>query len=296
MIRIKRVNQENIKPVRFVEEEKDKRPVKGADIFPEIYSNIFFCARKKSGKSCAIYHIIDKCSTTETRVIAFVSTLNRDPTWKAIQDLCEEKKIDFTGYTSIKDESTKEDILDTIVTALQVMHEDRKNGKADETSQPHNQQGKGIILTQDDIPRRTKSGKPKKPKEKAPEIIFVFDDLSGELHAPSVTTLLKKNRHFKCKVLISSQYWNDISLPGRKQIDYVLLYRGLSESLDKLNEIYKNCDLAVTFDVFLALYRFATASNFHFLYIDVFNSGFRKDFTHQLLLPSEKDEKKERDL
>ena len=81
MIRIKRINNEDVAPVNFVDVVNDPRPIRGGDIFPEIYSNIFFCARKKSGKTCAIAHIIDKCSTTETRVIAFVSTLQRDPTY-----------------------------------------------------------------------------------------------------------------------------------------------------------------------------------------------------------------------
>ena len=76
-----------------------------------------------------------------------------------------------------------------------------------------------------------KQKKPRKPKFKAPQIIFVFDDLSGELKTPSLIQLLKMNRHFLCKVIISSQYWNDIALEGRKQIDYVLLFKGLGQSI-----------------------------------------------------------------
>ena len=67
MIRIKRINKEDVKPVRFHDEVDDPRPIKGRDIFPEIYANIFFCARKKSGKSCAIFHTIQHCATRKTR-------------------------------------------------------------------------------------------------------------------------------------------------------------------------------------------------------------------------------------
>ena len=274
MLSIKQINQEIVKPVRFKEEEEDKRPVRGRDLFPEIYGNIFFCARKKSGKTCSIYHIIDRCSTKETSVIAFVSTLNRDPTWKAIQNLCKKRGIDFTGFTSLRDEETKEDILGSIVKTLEKQADEEKS-EGSQATQPR----RALYMEGDDNDDDTKT---KRPKEKAPKIIFVLDDLSGELKNPSVTELLKKNRHFKCKVLLSSQYWNDISLSGRKQIDYALLFRGLLQSMDKLEEIYKNIDLAVPFETFVAIYRICTAEKFNFMWIDVVNSEFRKNFSHRI--------------
>jgi hypothetical protein len=108
---------------------------------------------------------------------------------------------------------------------------------------------------------------------------------------------MKKNRWFKSKILIASQYWNDIDLQARKQIDYVLLYRGLAKSLNKLQEIYRNCDLDVPFEMFLELYRYATAKKHHFLYINVVDSTFRKYFTHELHVPNDDDdEEPEREL
>ena len=280
MIRVKRINKEDVKPVQFINEVEDTRPVKGRDIFPEIYANIFFCARKKSGKSCAIYHTIKYCATTETRVIAFVSTLNRDPTWRSIEDLCEKMGVPFDGYTSIKDPETKEDILDTIVKTLEATSE---KPASDTIAAASSKQL--IVMDSDPAPESKK--KKKKPKEKAPKIIFIFDDLSGELQAPSVTQLMKKNRQFKSKLIIASQYWNDVSLQARKQIDYVLLYRGLAQSLAKLEDIYKNCDLSVPFEVFVQIYRYCTAVKFHFMWIDVVNSEFRKDFSHRIELPKD---------
>lgn len=286
MIKVKRINTEDVAPVKFVDVVEDKRPVKGREIFPEIYSNIFFCARKKSGKTCAIAHIIDKCSTSETKVIAFVSTLHRDATWRSIQDMCAKRKIDFTGYTSLKDETTKENILDSIVLSLAAETENKKDKK--DTSQT----GGGILIGDDTGPRERKS---KRPKENACKIIFVLDDLSGELLDSSVTKLLKKNRHFKCKVLISSQYFKDISLQARKQLDYVLLYSGLAQSPDKLLDAYKDLDLSVPFEMFSEMYKYCTKERFHFMYIDVVNSEFRHDFTHKLTPPTEHDEE-EREL
>jgi hypothetical protein len=180
----------------------------------------------------------------------------------------------------LKDDETKEDILGTIVKTLE-RQADREQGN--ELQRP----ARAFLMEGEAV---ESDGKAKRPKEKAPKIIFVMDDLSGELKSPSVTELLKKNRHFKCKVLLSSQYWNDISLPGRKQIDYALLFRGLLQSMDKLEEIYKNIDLAVPFETFVAIYRLCTAEKFNFMWIDVVNSEFRKNFSHRIQLKEDNSE------
>lgn len=108
------------------------------------------------------------------------------------------------------------------------------------------------------------------------------------------------NRHFKAKNLIASQYWNDIALQARKQLDYVLLYKGLGskdkKGLAKLEEIYNNLSLSsITFKQFLIMYNHSTYERFHFMWIDVVNCEFRKDFSHALLPPPE-DEEEENEL
>ncbi len=45
----------------------------------------------------------------------------------------------------------------------------------------------------------------------------------------SVSCLLKQNRYFKSKVILSSQYPNDLDIPVHKQIDYWLIFKGHSE-------------------------------------------------------------------
>ena len=70
-------------------------------------------------------------------MIAFCSTIHRDPSWRSIQKLCEDMKVDFTGYTSIKDPETKEDILDTIVKTLEQSSGEEQDGKGAEEPKPH---------------------------------------------------------------------------------------------------------------------------------------------------------------
>src|SRR5205823_3520629 len=95
---------------------------------------------------------------------------------------------------------------------------------------------------------------------------------------PAVNILLKTNRHYKCKVILSSQYVNDLMPESLKQIDYFLLFGG--HSIDKLEKIYKDADLPINFELFLKLYENATSAKYNFLYIDVRDVSFRKNFSH----------------
>ena len=54
---------------------------------------------------------------------------------------------------------------------------------------------------------------PKKPV--APECIFIFDDMSAELRKEDINCLLKKHRHYKCKIILSSQSTTDLNPSSR---------------------------------------------------------------------------------
>ncbi len=116
----------------------------------------------------------------------------------------------------------------------------------------------------------------KKPRKLAPEVIFVFDDMASQLKDPNVTQLLKTNRHYKSKVIISSQYLKDMLPEARRQIDYWIMFGGIPE--EKLETIREDADLAVSQPEFSAIYHFATREKYNFLYIDATNGTFRRNF------------------
>lgn len=60
------------------------------------------------------------------------------------------------------------------------------------------------------------------------ENIFIFDDISSQLKLPEIDFLVKKNRHLKSKVFISTQYVVDLDPGARMQMDYCLAFKGLS--------------------------------------------------------------------
>ena len=261
MLKTKKINGEKVEPVIVSKLKPNK--IKGYALFPEIYANIFLCARKKSGKTSAIFKILQSCVNKDTKIVIFASTINKDDTLIHIVNYFKKKKNIVHTFTSIKEE--KIDLLKEILGTL-------KNDEEEEEEQINYV---SIIEKYEE-----KKKKPRRSKI-APEIIFVFDDLGTDLKTPSIDQLLKTNRHFKSKVILSSQYIHDLTPQGRRQIDYALLFGG--HSLEKLEIIYRDLDISVPFDQFIEYYKDATKEKYHFLYIDVKDNKFRKDFNFEYL-------------
>ena len=127
----------------------------------------------------------------------------------------------------------------------------------------------------------TKKAKKNLPKYRAPEYIFILDDLSDELKSPSVIKLLKNHRHFRCKTIISTQYPNDLPPGGRMQMDYFILFKDHPKK--KIEEIHQNAGVSVTSDELYKIYKFATQDPYSFLFIDRAENAFRKNFNTKIL-------------
>jgi hypothetical protein len=268
MIKIKKINKEIVKPIpiQCVDPEK----IKGYCLFPDLYCNVFLVARKKSGKTSAIFKILKTCVGKKTEVYIFASTIHKDDNLKHIVKYLKDKGNHIETFTSLGSD------LDNIVQKLQdeYDHEDDEKEK-----KPNERRRFKLIVADDDEDDKPK---PRKEKKLSPEYIFVFDDMGTQLRSPSVSQLLKTNRHYKSKVILSSQYVNDLMPDSRAQIDYYLIFGKNSE--EKLEIIYKAADLPIEFDLFLSLYYDATKNTFNFFYVDVRDVKFRKNFNHEYVL------------
>lgn len=272
-IQLSKINNHIVKPVPIIG-GSDDRPIRGADLFSEVYANVFCCAKKKSGKTSTIFKIIKECADKNTIIIAFVSTLHKDPIYKTLKYYCKQKGIEFQGFTSLYEDG--QDVLESIV--RQLVEEEYEDESSEEEPIPKY----GGVRFHDDIDEEEKKVRPRKPKYLSPEYIFLFDDLSTELKSRSLVSLLKKNRHFKCKCIISSQYLNDLLPESRKQMDYILIFKGLPDH--KLQEIYKDADLSIDFPLFQKIYQAVTRKKYSFLYIDVRNDSFRMNFNEKIII------------
>lgn len=263
----KKINDEFVKPILIGKGNSSKK-IKGEKLFSEIYANIFLCGKKKSGKTSTLYKILDECAGKNTKIIVFASTIYKDSNFLAMMEHFKKKGISFTPLVSINEGGTNQ--IQLIVDALT-----EKSKKDFESSQkePYMEKQKVILMDSDDS-----ADEEEIPKEKyeAPEYIIVFDDVSNELRDPALEALLKKNRHFKTKIIISSQAYIDLTPSSRQQLDYILLFPKLPE--DKLKMIWKDSDLTLGYNDFITLYNDATAEKYNFLYIDTRNDEFRKNF------------------
>jgi len=283
-IKLVKINNATVNQLPNYESKEDRRPILGADLFPELYSNIFLCAKKKSGKTTVIYNIIKKCANKNTKVVAFVSTIDKDKSWLTIREFCERNEIQFMGHSSTYD-SEGNNILQDMINQLAMKAEEERlaieKAKMDKNMPA---QLVAFFAEADDCKEDEEEKKKKLPKYQSPEYLFIFDDLSDELRKnKAVSSFAKKHRHYKSKCIYSSQYAKDLDPQTLKQMDYIILFKG--ENDEKLKHLYENADLSITLPEFMDLYHKAVNSKpYAFLYIDRVNNSFRICFDQSIKL------------
>lgn len=249
-------------------------PILGKDMFENLYSNIFICARKKSGKSNLIYNIIKKCANKRTKILIFSPTFHKDAIYnEKLTELMDNKRIDYEICHDIINENG-ENLLEEFIEC--------EEGKQGEMSDEENEVKPAGPVVFEHTEENIKNKRKPKIKILSPETIIIIDDCSHSLKDTVISKLLKINRHLKTKVIISSQNLTDMYLQSIRQLDYLIVFKGLKTNIQKLKQIYDNTDLTPSFDEFKNIYEYATEGNYNFLYIDVANSAFRKNFNESI--------------
>ena len=265
------INKIKVKPL--VLEKPDPRPVLGSDLFPTLYSNIAIVSRKRSGKTHLVGNILRNCASRKTSVIIICPTINRDLSYKAILTELKKRKINVLTYDDILQSNAS--ILDELIENLQ-----RPDDAAEEPKE-------NTKPTFSDLMFGTKSKKPRPPrtttsKFQAPDFIVVIDDCSHNLRDPSVSRLVKISRHLHIKLIISTQNTTDISPGTWRNIDSVVVFRGMT--VDKLFRMYELLDVHVDFEVFLAMYNAAVSKPFAFLNVDCRLDTYKICFNQEFII------------
>jgi hypothetical protein len=264
MIKEETINKVKVKPLVIT--NQDTSTIKGSELMPSLYWNLFVCSRKRSGKTSLTNTIIQKCTDKRTIFFIFCPTVNVDASWKAIIQYLENRDNVVQKYTDIMD--GKVNILNEIVNELSIGEEEEVKEEKKEES------GKKLKF---DEPKKKKEYVPKKV---SPEVCFIFDDCSDMLRNPAVATLLKKNRHLKANVIISSQFIHDLVPASIKQLDYFITFKSFSE--EKMALIHKGLDLSIEFNQLWNIYQHCTSKPFSFLYINVRTEQYRCNFNKKL--------------
>ena len=267
MIETKTIN--NVKvipaPVKKVSEKK----IKGHEMIPCLYSNIFIVCKKNRGKSTLIYNMVKTCINKETQVIGFVSTHDKDNTYKELKKYLDKKKINNRWYSSIHEDNGLQELLNE----MQQNEFDSDDSNSEDEYEP-------VVCSFPDEYRV--KVKKKKSKYIAPKYLMIFDDLSTELKNPLIAMILKKNRHYRSKIIISSQYCHDIRPEGRTNLDIFLMGRGINE--EKVNQVYKYSDSSLECEKFNELYEHATQKPYSFFFSYPSGDDYRKNFSEKYLI------------
>ena len=286
MISLRQINKQIVKAIQLPFD--DIRPIKGYDMVPELYSNIFLCAKKKSGKTSACFKIMKGCTDKNTIIYVFCSTIYKDKNWIEIRKHFKSKGIEMNCFTSIYEdgEDQLQKLIDQLSAEAKEQEEDQEESEDEEVDTFKH--GGGFIRFNDDDEddKNTDNDKKKKKARKSKfqvcDYMIIFDDLSGELKSKSIVELLKKNRHYRTKIILSSQYMNDLKPECRKQIDLFLIFKGFNSK--KLEEIHRDCDSNVPLETFIEVYKQATEKLYSFLFIDTREDKLRMNFDREFII------------
>lgn len=281
--------------------EYDPERVLGKEMFRELYSNIYIAGKKKSGKTMLLYNILKRCANKSTKVLLFSPTVEKDPTYKEIEIMLKRKGIDYSGFDHFIDPEDGSDLIAQFIRQAKedAAAENREEPVVPPTSRKYVPKEEARLLFGDELPRAeiakkeaadaakaaeeaAKAAEKALAKSKkgrgrlAPEYILVFDDLGVDLRKKSISQLLIKNRHYRCKTIILSQWLSYLPPTAIRQLDYALLFGGFPE--DKLEDLHQKLDLSNTVEEFKDLYHNATAKKYHFLSIDIAEQSYRTNF------------------
>lgn len=265
-----------VKPVKIEQTDDDKLPILGHEILGDdtpLYGNVFLAAKTNSGKTTVMHHLLKHTVDKRTTVIIFCSTLDIDPVWVKIIEMLEAKKCKVITFDSMIDEATKVNLLEKVFKQL-------KEDSGDENNHPKiiTELHPGIITNQMLVPEKPVP----KPTTRVPKYVLIGDDLSvNELRSTAVCNALKKSRHYKCKMYLSSQHILHCSPQSFSQLSTLYLWPGFSQHYIKT--LWERSNLGIDFEQLWMLYTELLKTPHDFLNINLRQNQVRLNFRPRII-------------
>lgn len=256
-----------IKPIKI--QKMEPEDVCGGEIAPVPYCNVIMVAETGSGKTTVLKDLLDKC-VGNALIVAFVPTIDSDPTWLHIRDMLEGRGNQFIGFDSLEgfideNEGEKEDtsFSDDVVVVSQSTEKD-KTKKAKTVNR--------LKELKESLLKYPMLDDPKYGGKIHPRVIVIMDDMAQYLKHPSVIDFMKIGRHCKAKFIISTQGIHDVPPEALRQIRQWFLFPGFPK--EKIEKIRKDTGIALELDAFHKLYQHATREPRSFLLINKNGNDF----------------------
>lgn len=254
-----------IKPIKF--KNDNELPLRGSELISEPYANVFLCAKTNSGKTTVIHHLLKNTIDKRCEIFLFCATCNIDKAWQAICDSLEKRHVTVHKFISIYE--GKENVLTTLLEQLR---------QRDEAAllPPERSVRNQLILTDNDI-QEAETTPERKPTDRVPERLIIFDDLSiKELRDKSICTLLKANRHYHARCIISSQHVIHLAPDAFSQLYSVHVWPGFSKRYIDL--LHDRLSTHLEPDQLYMLYKMLTEKPYNFMSIYLRTGEVRHNF------------------
>lgn len=290
----KRWHPYEVKPVKTKKDPNEERPVLGKEIVPELYpGSIALLAKTRSGKTTVIAHLTEHCIDERTAVFIFCSTVDLDPTWiKIVKDL-RHRGVHVTTFTSIHNPQTgRNQLLDLFNRFEEQSKQDERNKKAHKSLTEIVQQSKFLAvpnpIADPDLVAASEAKKEEEYTTSAPKRWVFLDDLAQqELRLKTLDNCLKKTRHYKSRMTVSTQHIIHLQPSAMTQLTMVCMWKGYSPSyMFKLHDRL-GMQSALDFKQFWLLYSEVTKQPHAFLTYYIKDEKFRAGFALPELDPAQ---------
>jgi Cdc6-like AAA superfamily ATPase len=290
MYSLQKINNQEVIPI--IVDEMKPYEIKGYDVIPMLYSNIFIVGMRGSGKTTSLFHIMKECIGKDTVVIVFSHTHNNDSTWIEIKKWLEQHNITSAFYDSIMDEDKQSRIQILLSVLKKQAAEHEAMVKAKEEQKKKNQKITSercrmrLTDANNDIIEEEME-KIQKPAINACKYMLIFDDISSELRkgktGDSIAELLKEHRHYKSKVIVSTQDTVDLAPGTKNQASIWLVYKGFGFERFK-DHIYSFLNMRIPVEELYKIYIDVTKEQGSFLFINKINGELRRNFNEKIIL------------
>ena len=279
MDRTEKINNCTVK-IPKLEGLEQKKKWRGSNIFSARYFVLANLGKRRSGKTTLINTIVQNFATKNMILFFFVPTFYRDASYVPIREYLDEKGIVYQHYYSVKEDG----VNNVEVFMEQNAHnEDSKNENEKEGLTSFEEEPIKPCL----FDTEKKSEKKERKKKQPPlEYMFFFDDMPDNYKDKQVCKLIKLSRHFKSKIILSTQSTVDLDRSIYQQCDYVALFRNFNE--DNLDKLYIRMEPWVDLEEFKRIYHRVTDSENrgirNFLLVDRNDDIFRINLNKKLIL------------
>lgn len=272
-----KIHHRIVKPVQTGEGKA--KPVYYGDVLAEPYAICAFIAKKKSGKTTLEYNMLRDCIKPGMNVYIFASTKDHDPIYGKMVELCEKKKCNVKLFNHFIDQEQGVNYLEAFQQAKDLEAEANEAPKSIETDDI-DFPAEARLIKSASAPKEKTKKKKRKSKWQLPETIIIIDDLSSSLRDKTLTYLLTRNRHYKCKIFISMHSVVNLEPKAMEMLDNIVLFGNQSD--DRVQETANKLGLHFPEDKrgkshLINLYHKATDEPYSFLFIDRNNNQYRKN-------------------